>query len=243
MTVEFLRNNLKNLPEILLQRANSIYLYGSVARGENDGDSDCDLFVCIDDCTDKDLLMITQSVLEWEQKYRCEFSFYQMHKLYDMQRKGSYFLWHIKKEGILLYQRNNFFDNILLELAPYTGAKSDLIEYSEIVEDITRSITVDTSTIEYDLSVLATIARNTCISCCYLLGNMDFGRKSPVEKCIQYWGNIFPFSLVEYSQLYDFRLAAVRGKKSANNPASLDYICRWINVIRELISLALSLVR
>ena len=243
MTVEFLRNNLKSLPEILLQRANSIYLYGSVARGENDDDSDCDLFVCIDDCSDQELLTLREAALEWEQKYLCEFAFYQMHKLYDMQCKGSYFLWHIKQEGILLYKRNNLFDNILLELPPYTDTKMDLIEYGEILEDIKNSIAIDTSTIDYDLSVLATIARNTCISCCYLMGSMDFGRKSPVTKCIQHWGNSFPFSLAEYSELYAFRLAAVRGTKLPKNPASLEYIDYWIRNIQKLLSLALSHVR
>ena len=166
-----------------------------------------------------------------------------MSTLVRMQKKGSYFLWHIKQEGILLYQRNSDFYNLLLELPQYTSTKSDFLEYNEILDDISKSILQDNTTIEYDLSVLAVLARNICIGCCYLFGEMDFGRKTPIIKCINFWGEKFPFSLPEYEELYGFRFAVTRGKQIKNNLVSEEYLQCWLRKIQLTLSLALSHVR
>ena len=140
MTVEFLKKNIMSLPSIVLERAFAIYVYGSVARGDNDADSDCDLFVCIDDCPESDYLQLKEAVSIWEEKYKCEFSFYQVSMLVKMQKRGSYFLWHIRKEGILLFQQNEVFKSILTNLCPYGETREDFLEYSEILGDIERSV-------------------------------------------------------------------------------------------------------
>lgn len=243
MTIDYLKEHLLDFPEIVLKKAIAIYIYGSVARSDSDCESDCDLLVCIDDCSEAEFLSLKNSVSRWELDYNCEFAFYQMSTLMAMQKKGSYFLWHIKQEGILLYEQNSDFRSLLLELPPYTSTKSDFLEYNEILNDIGKSILQDSTTIEYDLSVLAVLARNICIGCCYLFGDMDFGRKTPVIKCINFWGVKFPFSLPEYEELYDFRFAVTRGKQINRNLVSEEYIECWLSRIRSTLSLALSLVR
>ena len=243
MTTDYLKEHLFDLPETLLNKAIAIYVYGSVARNDSDNDSDCDLLVCIDDCSEAEFLSLKRSVSSWERDYNCEFAFYQMSTLIAMHKKGSYFLWHIKQEGILLYQRNTDFHVLLSSLPPYSNTKADLLEYSEIIDDISTSILQDCTTIEYDLSVLAVLARNICISCCYLFGNMDFGRKTPIIKCIDYWGTKFPFTLSEYNELYDFRFAMTRGKYPNTKLISKAYIKSWLSKVRDALSLAFSLVR
>ena len=224
-----------------MKKAIAIYVYGSVARSDSDKDSDCDLLVCIDDCSEAEFLLLKSSVSSLEKDSDFEFAFYRMSTLKEMQKKGSYFLWHIKQEGVLLYEQNSTFRNLLLQLPSYTGTKSDFLEYNEILNDISESILQDNTTIEYDLSVLAVLARNICIGCCYLLRNMDFGRKSPVIKCINFWGTKFPFSLSEYEELYDFRLAITRGKEINKDLVTEEYIACWLKKIHSTLSLALSL--
>ena len=241
MTIKHLKEHLFEFPEIILKKAIAIYVYGSVARSDSDKDSDCDLLVCIDDCSEAEFLLLKSSVSSLEKDSDFEFAFYRMSTLKEMQKKGSYFLWHIKQEGVLLYEQNSTFRNLLLQLPSYTGTKSDFLEYNEILNDISESILQDNTTIEYDLSVLAVLARNICIGCCYLLRNMDFGRKSPVIKCIKFWGTKFPFSLSEYEELYDFRLAITRGKEINKDLVTEEYIACWLKKIHSTLSLALSL--
>ena len=241
MTIKHLKEHLFEFPEIILKKAIAIYVYGSVARSDSDKDSDCDLLVCIDDCSEAEFLLLKSSVSSLEKDSDFEFAFYRMSTLKEMQKKGSYFLWHIKQEGVLLYEQNSTFRNLLLQLPSYTGTKSDFLEYNEILNDISESILQDNTTIEYDLSVLAVLARNICIGCCYLLRNMDFGRKSPVIKCINFWGTKFPFSLSEYEELYDFRLAITRGKEINKDLVTEEYIACWLKKIHSTLSLALSL--
>lgn len=243
MTAEYIKKHIFECPKKVLEKAIAIYLYGSVARNENDNDSDCDLFVCIDDCSEQDILMLKQAVLEWELGYNCEFAFYRLRTLMKMKEKGSYFLWHIKQEGILLYQRNDDFQRLLLELPRYSDTKSDFIEYSLILNDIYESSLQDSTTIEYDLSILAVVARNICIGCCYLFGEMDFGRRTPVKRCIDFWQGAFPFSLSEYDELYAFRLAGTRGKQTNSRLITKEYVQYWLTKLQLALSLAQTLVR
>lgn len=243
MTIDILRNYITELPELIIKNANAIYVYGSVARNDCDGDSDCDLFVCIEDCTEQKYQRLKAAVENWSVEYGCEFAFYQMSTLEEMQKKGSYFLWHIKREGVLLYQSNLKVKNLLDSLPRYTGTSDDFNEYNEILNDIEESLLQDSLTIEYDLAVLAVLVRNICIGCCYLLDDMDFGRKTPVIKCINVWGDSFPFTLSEYDELYEFRLAIVRNKKINYQIATVRYAQHWLQQVRTLIKLAFTLVR
>lgn len=243
MTVSYLKEHVFDFPEIVLKKAIAIYVYGSVARNENDSESDCDIFVCVDDCSEMELLLLKNCVSRWEDGYSFEFSFYPISTLEEMKKRGAYFLWHIKQEGVLLYQRSTDFADLLRELPLYNGTQSDFLEYSEIIDDISQSILKDDTTIEYDLSVLAVLARNICIGCCYLLGDMDFGRKTPILKCINFWGEKFPFSLSEYDELYNFRFAITRGKQINRKLVSEEYIQCWLRKMRITLSLALSIVR
>lgn len=243
MTVEQLKKQVFDLPDVILKNANSIYVYGSVARNDADGDSDCDLFVCTNDHSYQEYLFLKKAVSSWESDYRCEFSLYQMNTLQKMCENGSYFLWHIKKEGILLYQQNSKFQNLLDRLPLYQGTKKDFGEYAEILKDIAQSVAYDDTTLAYELSVLAILARNICIGCCYLLGDMDFGRKTPIIKCNDYFGEKFPFSISEYEKLYQFRLASSRGKKLDQNNASTSYVELWLDKMNATLHLASTLVR
>ena len=58
MTIKHLKEHLFEFPEIILKKAIAIYVYGSVARSDSDKDSDCDLLVCIDDCSEAEFLLL-----------------------------------------------------------------------------------------------------------------------------------------------------------------------------------------
>ncbi len=243
MNIQYVKEHFPSWPQLIRDKAIAIYIYGSVARSDNDADSDCDILVCIDNCLDEEYCKLKSSVHYLQKDHKYEFAFYQISALEVMCRKGSYFLWHIKSEGVLLYQRNDSVQLLLDNLPPYHGTLADLCEYSEILDDIKLSIEEDQTAFKYDLSVLATLARNICIASCYLIGQMDFGRITPVSKCMQFWKDDFPFSLSEYTELYVYRFANARSRPQSTCLPSKNYMLSWYKRIDVLLNLALSLCR
>ena len=166
-----------------------IYLFGSVARGDEDEYSDIDILIVIDDCTEDEYI-------DWKNKFSnyldipvSWISLYRHSKILRMYESGSYFLWHIKKEGKIIYSRSNEMPSLLLTLPRYNNTENDLEEYI---------------CVEYELAVLASLVRNTCIAISYLDERLDFGRNSAVMYCFsKYKINI---SLKEYKELYQYRL-------------------------------------
>ena len=72
-----------------------IYLFGSVARGDEDEYSDIDILIVIDDCTDYEYIdwkNIFSNYLDIPVSW---ISLYRHSKILRMYESGSYFLWHI----------------------------------------------------------------------------------------------------------------------------------------------------
>jgi predicted nucleotidyltransferase len=240
MEIEKIRRIMMELPKLVIEHAISIYLYGSTARGSTDEKSDCDIFVAINDCSDENYLLLLKSIENWHPEYKFEFAFYQMSTIKQMCEKGSYFLWHIKSEGKELYHSDYTFNELLKTLKPYNSTRNDFMEYSEILDDIAESLSIDETTIEYELAILATLVRNTCIGACYLMNILDFGRNTPILTCMEYWKDKFPFTFEEYSVLYEYRIYATRGARMYRQ-ASLEYAKSWISKTRALLGLAYTL--
>lgn len=103
------------------EKIEEIWLFGSYARGEQDQYSDLDILVIMQECKEEEYkrmkLQLSQNMgipLEW-------ISLYEIHKIEEMAQKGSYFLWHIKQEGRMLYSKRSFLKNILENLPEYKG--------------------------------------------------------------------------------------------------------------------------
>ena len=225
----------------ILDNVISVYVYGSIARGENDNNSDCDILICLKDCDDCEYNIIKSCFQKIFTDDQYELSFYRMSELREMQKKGSYFLWHIKTEAVLIYKNCEEVQKMLDNLPKYANTLEDLLEYKNILEDVNDSINQDDVTIFYELSVLATIARNTCIACCYLIGIMDFGRISPVIKTKEYFKSEFPFSIDEYLDLYKYRLYIVRNISINKHQDLIQYGKLWVDKIGVLLENALRL--
>jgi len=218
----------------------TVCLFGSSARGDYDLTSDIDLFIIIGDCdedsyvnTKKQLALILKMPIDWISLYR-KSTVLQMHDL------GSYFLWHLKKEGTILFSRTNFIDELLSVLPPYTRIKGDLLEYLEICKDIRHSISVDTTTIDYELAVLASLMRNTCITLCYIYGKFLFGRVSPVQATQEIIGMSFiTFTIEEYEVLYSYRLARVRKQIKPRIKSTVEMVKFWLDQVEYLIDYCL----
>jgi predicted nucleotidyltransferase len=219
----------------------SVALFGSVARGDFDSFSDIDLLIIIDDCTEDELIQ-TKKIMAYELEMPFHWlSVYRRSAIEYMSKYGSYFLWHVKVEGRILYSKEGFLENILDELPPYTRTREDLLDYLTVCNDIRQSVQKDDSTINYDLATLASIARNTCIALTYLYGRLEFGRTQCVHVSREIIGTGFPFSVHEYEELYHFRFLDTRGYNELQESADTtpEYVVQWLDKIERLIHLVL----
>lgn len=236
MNIETLKSNIYNLPSDMKNSVLAVYLYGSTARNDSDDYSDCDILFVIANCSDLQQLAFKKSLGKWDYELPIEFSIYQIDSIARMHKKGSYYLWHLKTEGIELFSTNSVVKNLLDTLPRYTGTKEDFYEYRVILDDIFESLSNRNADLMYELSVLATVVRNTCIGLCYLKNHLDFGRRSSVKWCIDQWGDRIPFTMSEYDVLYKYRFAMNRGLVI---PKCSDYnfVFGWINNARALLDL------
>lgn len=212
-----------------------IYLFGSVARGEQDEYSDIDILIVIDDCSEEEYIALKDKFAYLLNIPVSWLSVYRITKIMKMYTSGSYFLWHIKKEGKVLYSRNGELAGLLLTLPRYAGIESDLKEYDEILSDVRRELNNEYISVNYELAVLASLVRNTCIAISYLNGKLDFGRSSVVLYCFSEY--TISVSLEEYEALYQYRLYHT-GKISSVPEGEIECLKRWIQIESDLLEIA-----
>jgi predicted nucleotidyltransferase len=222
----------------------AVVLFGSKARGDDDYISDIDVLVIIDDCSESKLILLKKELVKDLNMPINWISVYRRSSIEDMRKYGSYFLWHIKSEGKILYSKTNYLKSVLDRLPPYSRCEEDLRDYYVICQDIEESIDADDSTVFYEMATLASLARNTCIAIAYKNGTMAFGRSVPVIFAQQVFGKNFPFSLEEYNVLYKYRLERIRNNHNyecSNMAPSVSEVRSWVFRIKKLINLALDI--
>lgn len=156
---------------------------------------------------------------------------------------GSYFLWHIKLEGIKIFEKYDFLSKILEHLRKYNRVESDIKEYIDIIKDIEFSLQNDDTTLNYELNLIASIIRNSAISILFLKNIYLFGRVSPVKMCLDIYGNRLRFNIEEYKELYKFRLLYSRKDKDINViNISKENVYNWLNQTKGILDIALELL-
>lgn len=223
-------NHLKKIDSVLY-----IYLFGSVARREQDEFSDIDILIIINDCSEEEFIRRKDAFAKIMSIPPSWLSVYRIGKIRQMYLCGSYFLWHIKEEGIELYSRDDTFKELLVKLPMYSNAAQDINDYNDILCDIENELDNELLDINYELSVLASLVRNTCIAISFFDQRHDFGRKTPVIYCIEKYG--IEVTEDDYDQLYKYRLLQT-GKCDKVEDGSGAILIRWVNIERQLLEIA-----
>lgn len=222
-----------------------IYLFGSVARGDQDEFSDTDILIIIDDCNEYDFIYYKNKFANILNVPPSWISLYKFSKIKLMYNKGSYFLWHIKKEGIKLFSKTNKFTQLLDTLPSYKDALKDIKEYKEILNDIEIEYNnpfTEYINYTYELSVLSSLVRNICITLAYINNVFDFGRISVIITIKKIYKSSICFSLNEYNELYSYRLYQTSRIKKIKQGTS-NLLNKWIEIVHSLINLAIKEVR
>lgn len=220
----------------------SVCLFGSTSRGDYDFRSDIDLLIVIDDCDEDIFVNIKKTFAETLEIPPDWISLYMRSTMEKMREYGSYFLWHLKLEGNILFSRTGFLEGLLSNLPSYDRVEDDLNDYLQISKDIEESLKSDIVILEYELAVLASLVRNTCIAFCFLYGKPRFGRVSPIKTTLEILGtNIF--TITDYEQMYSFRLSRIRKEIKPSIAPSVEIVKIWLNRVNYLIQHCLERVR
>jgi predicted nucleotidyltransferase len=218
----------------------AVMLFGSTARGENDELSDLDILIIYNDVEIMDLLEKKKRLSQQLNIPVSWISLYNLSTMKKMASQGSYFIWHLKKEGKLLYSKNDEVSKIFSKLEPYKNMKNDLSEYRIICDDIKKSISRNSSTVDYELSLLASVIRNTCITIAYIDNKYLFGRVSPVEYVLNLYEGKFLFDVDEYINLYKFRIKYIRDNLTdLKMSGDISTVEKWLEIAEKLIEYAI----
>lgn len=218
-------------------RIQDIYLFGSFARQEQDAYSDIDILIIIDNCSEMEYAIINNKIAKELQLPLDWISIYQMQKIQEMRDKGSYFLWHIKLEGKRLYTKKDFLSEVLMCLPEYQGVEDDLEDYAIICNDIKENMSDEYLDVQYELSILASVIRNTAICIDFMFGEKVFGRVSSVETCNSFMQDKICIPITEYIKLYSNRLFITK-KSRFYEKMTIKDIEVWLERADKLISCA-----
>ena len=144
-----------------------LWLYGSRARGDADGESDTDVLVIADEGRAGD---------GWISGYEHASV---SHSLQDIALRLAV-LDHVKRDGRRLDSKGcaaRRFDALLSDLPPYRRARSDLHGFKVAIADCRQSV-ADGGWPDYELEVAVTVMRHAALLGCYCAGCPDYGREA-----------------------------------------------------------------
>lgn len=187
-------------------------LYGSVARGDDDTLSDIDLLI-IDDFAGRQPTLGSATVVR-----------YTWPEFIEMASYGSLFLRHLHIEARILGGDANGRDmylEIMRNLPQYHRVQFDLESFELAIADSAHALAEGGTSVEFELSSLATVIRHCSILGSYLLGSEDFSRTGAVDFCCDRFG-LGEAPKDEFRRAYAYRISIARGLAFGDSPTMAD---------------------
>ncbi len=206
----------------------AVWLYGSYARGCQDQYSDLDILIV----SDHSILLEADDLPFTVASEKLSSSAYNWTEFKRMASYGSLFLHHLRREGKPIFESselNGKLSGILNKLCAYRRVMKDIEAFFQVIDDVEESIKYSFS-YAYELSVLGTVLRHSCILGCYIDGFQAFGRSEPVDAVVKKWGLDQAIS-TEFNELYRFRLSSHRGNCDPPE-VNLEYLMLWCSRIK-----------
>lgn len=224
MIEEYNFNNIKGLEVVMV--------YGSVARNEADINSDIDIFALVEDSlTEIEREKVIEKIYYQFSAKEVNVSLYTKEIFNKMSIDGSLFLWHLKKEGKYLFNKNN--GDIFMNLSNFDGYQKNMKLYRDLFNSVQKSL-VENGVNSYDLSMLFFLCRNISILTCFKIGNPIFGRHSAYETLTKYL-NFEPVNYSNFTFLSKWRIDYTRGLEEELAYPNKDRLIKIINEISNLL--------
>jgi predicted nucleotidyltransferase len=188
----------------------AVILFGSAARGDDDTHSDRDICALVDDLSDRRIHSLKRRVAELYNADPRSISAYRQSTVSQMAEAGSLFLWHLKREGEILYDPSGTAGQTLSKLAEYRRFSEDLLRFQEVFDDTTREFAARPQLDLFDLHSLFLVVRNVCMLLTVKAGDPRFGRSSAYAGAVQHYGRL-PVTARLFSELSNAHLIYLRG--------------------------------
>ena len=217
------------------ERIVAVVLFGSTARLDADEHSDRDIVVLCRHSDIGELQKTRRNIVVPAIGTREGVCCYRVSDFESMAKKGSLFLWHLKLQGKIVFSRDDVYQRILDSLAPYNNYEEDLRCYAELFADVADSLDRRGGLSEFDLSVLFTIVRNTCILLCYHRGRPKFSRSNPYLTARGLFADSFPLDDWVYPELCSWKLWYERGVKPRREVRDESHFRVLLKEVRKLL--------
>jgi hypothetical protein len=187
-------------------------LFGSQARGDADSRSDIDVAVFVNAIDVDTLSGLKKTFLADCDCQQLALSVYSTRTAEVLASDGSLFLWHLRLEGKVLFQRDGWLSKLLNRLAPYGKSKAlrDVATFERIIRDVDKSLETGEHTTLFEVATIYSVLRNLGMIYSYVTGMPCFGRIRPIHILSRGMGERFPFANSEVATLEKFRLAYTR---------------------------------
>lgn len=215
----------------------SIIVFGSFIRGDNNIHSDIDFLIVIDNCSYTEKLIAKFNIAEEMQIPPSWISIYTTDEIYHLSLYGDSFLWSIKLEGMIFYSRRGFFEYCISNLKIYTNMINDIVlNYKKL-----RKIFYDFNTKSISNSTLVKrigyIIRNTLTILSYTAGVVNYNKHEVYDISQNIPGFYMPFSKESYIKLLEIK------SYIKDNSLDVDSIPNFHRYIKLWIEKAFLLVR
>jgi len=200
------------LPGTVPHDVEAMLLFGSQSRGDASYGSDIDVAV-FTHAKSIESLIETKRQISLAVQPNVFFSVYSLKTVECMALDGSLFLWHLKREGRVLFQRSGWVDGLLLRIEPYSPAKAlrDISTFESVLGDIGLALKDGHSTLLFEAATLFSILRSLGMIVSMSIGLPNFGRWEPICRIKALMGSSFALSASDLDVLHSARLLYGRG--------------------------------
>ena len=196
-----------------------IRVFGSMARGDNDGQSAADILVVVRDRSGKVPERVVMDYVRPSVNVSPTISWYGRDRLQNMFRSGHLFAWHLSRESRALWGPADI-QELFGEPAPYQDALLDISSFQTIIEGIPAALRSCPRNAVYEMGLLYVCVRNIAMSASWHLCDApDFTRYSPFN----FKSRQFCASRADYELAMACRMASQRGLRMFD-PGTFDRV-------------------
>ncbi|WP_294338913.1 nucleotidyltransferase domain-containing protein [uncultured Sphingomonas sp.] len=213
-----------------------LYVFGSVARGDQDASSDLDLLAVVADGEGKvPDETVSAHVPPALAGLEISISWYGRRRLGQMFANGELFAWHLHGEAVPLYESEPVM-TALGRPAPYFDAAADIASFEKVLAGIPAQLWASPGNAAYELGLVYVCVRNIAMAASAVLcPQPDFSRYSPFR--LEGFPEV-PLTPAEYGLAMRCRMAGQRGLAPVAAVGSSQVagiharIAPWIDALR-----------